>query len=117
MAADDLVSCPSSSRHKSGCHFFTQRRRGRKEHKEKTLASFAPPMRRSVCQRQNYSVCILERFLFSSGPSHNPPGSHPHSWWTCGPVQIGVPRGFECCSLCGGLIYWTQAQTAVTQTR
>jgi len=77
----------------------------------------ASPMRRSVCQRQNYSVCILERFLFSSGPSHNPPGSHPHSWWTCGPVHIGVPRGFECCFLCGGLIDWTQAQTAVTQTR
>src|ERR1700722_14723787 len=30
-----LVSCPSSSRHKSGPHFFTQRRSARKEYKEK----------------------------------------------------------------------------------
>src|ERR1035437_4029505 len=81
------------------------------------LASLAPPMRRSVCQRQNLLRFLLRKVFVFFRPARQPArlpsallvdlrsGAHWGSSWFW--VLLSLRRSHR----------WTQAQIAVTQTR
>src|SRR5580698_9104291 len=90
-------SCPRSSRHKSDRHFFTQRRRARKEHKEKpwrvspqtsetgrlwaVFAHFVTILRRtSECASRSVSLNLRQHDPFGGPFSNVTPAIMPIRW-------------------------------------